>query len=334
MKTNSAIYYPSVTCEDKEFLKEALFLWDKLEFIVPAERLGFSDGIDDRQVSEALEIISEEIVPSDEAKQIAHEEIMDIIDSGGPDRLGFELDDSKDLHGIYPEKFMDSTWSELQNRNLICNGTGEFNQSYVLDNTLGLYMMSTLAASCAGEIKRIVTNKYDAYRTLYNSLSDPHAGMDENLNVPLLTIPMKGIDLSDVSFDHLLALRKNEDGLLKAMRQQYLSQVDQCNQEMEKADRFDHIQVLSKEFSIKMEDDLKELKCALKMNAATTLLSKEFGVVVLGLALNATAPGAGLLSAGALAKSLLNYKDKRRKLLREHAAAWLLTTKQSTLPLY
>ena len=330
---NSAIYYPSIGCANKEFLKEALFLWDQLEFIVPDENINISDDNDDREVMEALELIGHKLVPSEEAKIIAHQEIMDLVHSSDPNQLSFDLTDTKGMYGIYPRKFMQQTWEELQKENLVLDGTGEFSSSYVLDHNLGLYMMSTLAISCAGGIKRIVTDKHDAYTSLYKSLVDPVAEDDSINCIPLLTVPFNGINLSDISFRKLLDLRSQEDALLRAVRSNYIEKVTQCGREMEKVDRVDLIKELSNDFSRTMEDDIKELKRALRIEVSKTILSKEFAIAVVGVALSTLNPLSSLLSVGALTKSLIEYKDKRHDLLKKHASAWLFLAHQK-IPWY
>ena len=103
---NSAIYYPSIGCTNKDFLKEALFLWDQLEFIVPDEGISISDDTGDREVEEAIELIGHKLIPSEEAKKIAHKEIMDLVHSSDPNKLSFDLTDTKGMYGIYPRKFI------------------------------------------------------------------------------------------------------------------------------------------------------------------------------------------------------------------------------------
>lgn len=149
----------------------------------------------------------------------------------------------------------------------------------------------------------------------------------------MLTVPINGIDLNDISFRKLLDLRSQEDALLRTLRSNYIEKVAQCGREIEKVDRVDLINEIRIDFSRTMEDDLKELKRALRIQASKTLLSKEFAIAVVGVALSTTTPLCGLLSAGALAKSLIEYKDKRRDLLKNHASAWFLDASKNSLVL-
>jgi len=328
----TAIYYPSIGCSNRELVKEALFLWDRLEFIVPNEGMPITSGSDDKELDEAIELVGHKLVPSKEAKEIAHDEILDIVSLPDVSKLKFELSDTKGIHGIYPQKFMPETWEELRNRNLVYDGTGEFSSSYVLDETLGLYMMSALAVSCAGGMKRVVTDKVDAYRSLYNSLADMTDSDDLQDKTPLLTIPFKGINLNDVSFKRLLHLRKNEDDLLQELRINYVANIDNCAREIEGVERIDLIKEITDDYALTMERELRELKRALRVHASKTILSKEFAVAVLCIAMEPFVPTGGILSTGALLKSLIDYKDKRREILKKSAASWLFMTNQN-LPL-
>lgn len=319
----TAIYYPSIGCNNRELVKEALFLWDKLEFIVPDSGIPLTSGSDDKQLNEAIELVGHRLVPSKEAKEIAHNEILDVVSLPDTSKLKFELSDSRGMHGIYPQKFMNKTWEELKSRNLYCDGTGDFSSSYVLDETLGLYMMSALAVSCAGGVKRVVTDKVDAYKSLYNSLSDM-TDPDESIDkTPILTVPFKGINLKDISFARLLHLRKKEDDLLRELRTNYVKNIDNRVKEIEGIERVDLIKEVTDDFADEMERELRELKRALRINASKTILSKEFAVVVLGIAMQSIAPVGGALSAGVLLKSLVDYRDKRREILKKSASSWL-----------
>jgi len=325
----TAIYYPNIGCSNRELIKEALFLWDRLEFIVPDEGMPITFGSDDKELDEAIELVGHKLIPSKEAKEIAHDEILDIVSLPDKGKLSFELSDTKGMHGIYPQKFMHKTWEELRNRNLFCDGTGDFSSSYVLDETLGLYMMSALAVSCAGGMKRVVTDKIDAYHSLYNSLADMEDSGELQDRTPLLTVPFKGINLEDVSFKKLLSLRKTEDDLLRDLRTNYVEKIENCAREVECVERIDLIKEITDDFSFTMERELRELKRALRVHASKTILSKEFAIAVLGIAMVPVAPEGGILSAGALLKSLVDYKEKRRDILKKSAASWLFMTNQN-----
>jgi hypothetical protein len=83
-----------------------------------------------------------------------------------------------------------------------------------------------------------------------------------------------------------------------------------------------------------MEDDLKELKRALRMSAASLLLSKEFGWAAIGFATSFVAPVAEVVTVGGLTKGWLEHRGRRQKILREHPSAWLFASLDGKLPVF
>jgi hypothetical protein len=168
---HSALYYPHTQTKDESLLKASLFLWDSLEFIVPYD--GYMFRGNNREVAEALEVIGKPLLPSEQDKKAAHEEVVDIVTSNIPERLALHLEDDDSRYLIYPEKFDYETWHVLKQFNLAeqYHHFGEY-QDYVLSQGFGLYLMSVLAVVCAGGRKRLVTDKVDAYTALYKSISD------------------------------------------------------------------------------------------------------------------------------------------------------------------
>jgi hypothetical protein len=72
---------------------------------VPDEDEPITSGSDDKELDEAIELVGHRLVPSQEAKKIAHDEILDIVSLPDVEKLKFELSDTKEIHGIYPQKF-------------------------------------------------------------------------------------------------------------------------------------------------------------------------------------------------------------------------------------
>ena len=71
----SALYYPHIAINDNNLIRNALLLWDKLEYITPFKDI--TTWNNDEDYNNALSIISEPHVPSDEEKESAHETILD-----------------------------------------------------------------------------------------------------------------------------------------------------------------------------------------------------------------------------------------------------------------
>tara|TARA_R110002072_G_scaffold101703_1_gene224022 strand:+ start:31253 stop:32251 length:999 start_codon:yes stop_codon:yes gene_type:complete len=326
---NDAIYYPSMQCKDRSLLASALFLWDSLSFIVPHEGMMGHSGHQD--IDEALEIIGRELVPSSHAKEEAANEIRQLFDDTSEKGIDLQLTtlDPNKTYPIYPGKFQIQLWNDLsKQRATIFNA--EHNQYDVLD-TLGLYMMSTLAAACGAGRKRLVTDEIAGYESLYRSIADStHDDLSPEAAAPLLTVALNGFNFDAIPFDRLIELRRDESDLQRSMRTAYLDSVDRCVEEISThATRPDIVDEIVKQFTNDMERDLRELKRYLKREAGSMLLSKEFGVAVLGTAWSSVEPITGaVLSTGALTRGLVKYQDKRRDLLKTHASAWLYETRQ------
>lgn len=328
---NDAIYYPSIRCTNRGMVSAALFLWDSLSFIVPHEGVAGRTG--DDELDEALEVLGQDLVPSREAKREATAEVRQLLEAVRAGTLDLKLssDSEEPTYRIYPEKFEIELWNEL-----IDEGVTAFdaaNDVFNVRDTLGLYMMSMLAAACGAGRKRLITDHTASYESLYRSLADLSPGHKSDPNssgtTPLLTVALRGIDFDAIPFEQLLSLRREESSLQRAMRNAYLEAVDRCVGEIAShATRPDVADEIITQFASSMERDLSELKRYLKREAGQMLLSKEFGVAVLALAWSAAEPiSGGVLSAGALGRGLMQYQDRRRKLLESHASAWLYETR-------
>jgi len=201
----------------------------------------------------------------------------------------------------------------------------------------GYYMMSILAVCCSQGRKRLVTDQNDPYRTLANILVDssPHLNSPDDWHGSLIALTLKGPDFGTVSLKSLIHLRKNEDKLLLDLRRAFLEAVDKTAADISlNADNPNIVIELIQTFTDTMEKDLKELKRALRRSAASVLLSKEFGFSVLAATASVTLePISGsILIVGGLTKGLMDYQDRRRKILREHPSSWLFTAGGPKLP--
>ena len=100
------------------------------------------------------------------------------------------------------------------------------------------------------------------------------------------------------------------------------------------ADNHNTVNELIRSFTDIMEKDLKEMKRALGRSALSFFLSKEFGLSVLAVtAAISLQPISGIFTIGGLMKGLMDYQDRRRKILREHPASWLFLASSPKLPL-
>jgi hypothetical protein len=202
----------------------------------------------------------------------------------------------------------------------------------------GYYMMTILAICCAKNRKRMVTDQTDPYRALATLLTDesPAQVSAEDWHGRLVALTLKGPNFADVSLKRLVELRTTEDALLRELRGTFLMAVDKAAVDItSNADNLNVVIERINSFTADMERDLTELKRAMNRSAASVILSKEFGFSILAAVSAVTfAPVSGTLATiGGLSKSLMDYQDRRRKILREHPASWLLATGGPRFPM-
>lgn len=326
----SALYYPFTGPESESFLKTALFLWDSVDFIVPHHEFHpYGKSADEQK---ALEIIGQNYVPTAQDQKNAHEELAKLCNGPLSDRFAFELEHSAVEYGFYPQKLLHETWEMLAESKLahIISGADGVRQAST-GPLFGYYMMTILAICCSGDRKRLVTDQSDPYRALANLLTDdaPSAPHAEDWHGRLIALTLSGPDFGDIPLKRLIEIRTQEAPLLKDLRRRFMHEVDSAAIDIAaNADNPNVVRDRISSFTSLMEDDLTELKRALRRSGTSLLLSKEFGFSILAAASAATLePITGTLATvGCLARGLLEYQDRRRKLLREHPSSWLLAT--------
>ena len=334
----SALYYPFTGPEHESFLKTALFLWDTVDFIVPYQE--FHPYGKTRDSEEALEIIGRNYIPTEEDKKNAHEELKDLCNGPLPSKLNFELERPDLSYDFYPEKLLHETWEMLADSKLakVVGNKDEVHRAST-GPLFGYYMMSILAVCCSQGLKRLVTDQNDPYRSLANILIDSDSQVkkkQEDWHERLIALSLKGPNFENVPLSKLITIRKNEDKLLQALRRTFLNLVDQTASDIcSHAGNPNTVRDLVDGFNDTIEKDLKELKRALGRSAASVLLSREFGFSVLAAtAAVAIEPISGTIATiGGLTKGLMDYQDRRRKILREHPSSWLFTVTGSSIPI-
>lgn len=341
---HSALYYPFTEFKNPNFLKTSLFLWDSVDVIVPYS--GFRPHGRNSSEERALELIVNPHVPTEQNKEAAHKELEDICANGLPDELRFELQDPEKVYEIYPQKLFSKTWDLLEDSQLAKSlRSGEDRHSTRTGQSFAYYMMSILAVCCGDGKRRLVTDQNDPYRSLYHLLadvaSDGNTVMPDDWRGRLLALSFNGLNFSDVRLSQLVDLRTKEDAMFYDLRRHFLAKIDSATEEISsQATSSKGIKDVLDEFSRSMEVDLSELKKALRKNATDMILSKEFACGVTAIALQYVEPisasvlGASVIGVGGLTKSVSDYRDRRRKLLKEHPSAWLFAAQSGTLPLY
>jgi len=177
------------------------------------------------------------------------------------------------------------------------------------------------------------------YRTLANILVDSNTqgkNTQEDWHERLIALSLNGPDFALVSLRKLINIRKNEHKLLQDLRRAFLKAVDQTALEIcLHAGNPNTVRDLIDGFNDTMEKDLKEMKRALGRSGASMLLSKEFGFSVLAAtAAVIVEPISGTIATiGGLTKGLIDYQDRRHKILRDHPSSWLFTATGPSVPI-
>jgi hypothetical protein len=323
----SALYYPHIHIEDKKLIRNALLLWDKLEYISPTQY----DTIwhTDSNYEEALKLISGPYVPTEIEKESAHEIIIKLAQSNLPDWFFFKPENKDLLYNIYPQKFLGKTWQSLQELNL----AGEKRKYVNTSHPFGLAMMSILADCCAGRQKLTVTDESDSYAALTRYLVHNSRG-EYNQTSPeyarLVAISMEIINSSSFDIKSLTRYRKNETAHKRRIRHNYLNTIIKyadrlVNQSKSEGDRYE----IERQYKQELKDDIAALCEELKFEAKKVVLSKEMAVVVIALAGAIIHPITGsIVAVGSLMKKKVEYTAARKRILENHSGSWLYETKK------
>jgi hypothetical protein len=311
-------------------------MWDKLEVITPK---GFpkQTRTNDKELSEAAELIVSSYHPSDEDKSLAHEVILQLTEQDLPKWFFFEANSLKEF--IYSTKFLQKTWDHLTDRRLASAHPEA--QMFFATPAFALVMMAILADCCAGKVKRTVTGEWVAYGALSRYLTLLNRGsysaqVDPDGDV-VAAIPFRSIDLEKIPLSNLLRLRRKEEGheghLYRELRHNLLRAVDEhvttlATKKYKEGDRLEVQRVFDKRIS----DDYKELRAELGGAATDCLLSKEMLAVVVGAAGSLVQPVAGgVVAIGGILTAGRKYRTARRKSLRGHITSYVYLAKQGRM---
>jgi hypothetical protein len=369
-----ALYYPHTDIQSPIIIKNALLLWDSIETIVPRanwQRVRFKgtgDRLNQRRIEsninntnkvlkEATELIVKRRVPSLAERQTAHTTLSEIVKSGLATTLIVKSPREwrRPEYLIYPEKFLEETWHLLEKGGM---ARWENHASdYGVPAALGFLMMSTLADSCAGTQIQRVTDRVDAYSWIAQHrasvLGSPYVtGLDISHVAPnldrLVTITCEVLDARDISLKKLLEFRKREiksgSADYSALRRRYSSLLQQHLDRIGKeAKTGKDVRELEDQFKVEIKQDLADLKAELKVASWKTLFSKEVALSAAIVAGCLVAPVAGLTALAThlggigvipLVKGEIEYREARRKALRQHPMSWLYLHRQKLLTPY
>lgn len=356
----TALYYPHTQIRDELFLKHALLVWDKVEFISPRRHFFFDESLSTRH-REALELLCVSHVPSERERAIAHARIVNLLKDGVPSwlvtttvpdsiREGRKVREFYGAdYGIYPEKLDRKTWELLSAAGLVKLSGRDFD--YYTRPLAGLYLMSLLAEACAGDHDRI-TDRTEAYAFLgrlfaaeagAKPLASSKSARGKNLE-RLVTVSTKALNADDIPLKNILAMRKRESGTqghdYRAFRQKYAKRLSETAEQIGKLDSKGDPQEIEDQFAQDMKDDLASLREELAVAKTKLLLSKEVGatVIVSAAAMLEPISGIALLSGalktvagGALVTDLMNFVGNYKKALKDHPMSWLYLTESPGL---
>jgi len=221
-----ALYYPHININNDNIIRNALLLWDKIEYISP-----FSDTVtwhNNPECRDALSLISEPHVPTMEEKKSANDIILELATSDLPPWFFFNPEKQWDYYNIYPQKLLPDTWYALKELNLV----EKFNDAFKTSTSLGFSIMSILADCCAGEQRQMITDEIDFYSSLTRYLTEINGGeyeIDSEDLDRLVTISIKTINLNKINIKSLISYRRREkeDNAthLRNLRHQYLNKI-------------------------------------------------------------------------------------------------------------
>lgn len=333
----SALYYPHKEIRNESILKNALLLWDRIDYITPFELDGYH-GPD--ELASAHNLIANGRVPQESEKRLAHDAILELATSDLPENYFMTEHVRDDDYQIYPAKFMRETWEALEETRLATRIHDRDNSLWNVQSEIGLTMMAVLAESCAGNELRTVTDKGLAHALLQGAISGLHNGRNCHPYEPvdrLVNIAVKVVDADALSLSTLVEFREREIGsaegvYIRGLRHNFLKRIDNYAARFPaEIDSGASPQEIERQFEQEMQDDLSNLKEALKLNRENVLYSKSVGVIAFATA-GMVFPHLAVPISGVAAWSLLGearrYNQSRRTKLRQHAMSWLYDISQ------
>jgi hypothetical protein len=309
----SALYYPHTHIRNENLLKNALLLWDEVEYISPYKNFDFH-AIQDRTFLQAMEIICVPHVPTRNEQNIVHSRLNEVLAAGVPDWMvqkeipqslrqqmyprsfglyprTFSRDQEGDF-GIYMQKFAHETWKMLEEAELVRFKGSD--SDYYTRPTVGLFLMSLLADACAGTVKSKITDQAEAYSFLWKM-----AALEAGANYGpakevlrgqaadrLVTLSIKAIGAKGIPLKNLIAMRvregKSRGHDYRAFRRRYANELDNyVNRLCTEAKTESDWKEIERQFRINLKDDLASLRDELRLAKRQLLFSNEIGVAAL-----------------------------------------------------
>lgn len=351
-----ALYYPHTQIRDESLLKNALLLWDHVDYISPNPQYKFGPP-ESATVSEALEILCRPVIPTRLEKELVHERVHKLLEHGTPNWLVFdavpdELRNSRPVrefygnsYGMYPDKLLDMTWRTLARAGLVrLNGHDD---DYYARPLVGFLLMSLLADACAGTQKEKITDRTEAYQFLWSLASKEAQDLAESQGKNtakadtalerLVALSVRALNTDSLDLTDLVELRKREGRQgghhYRGFREKYAREIKACvNQLVNQAKSLSDWNAIEESFHLTMKDDLASLRDELSTAKRSLVFSKP---VLTAVAASASlfaepvsssvilAATAKAIAGGALATEVIEFSGDYKKALEGHAMSWL-----------
>ena len=337
----SALYYPHTTIRSETLLKQALLLWDRIEYIVPYK--GYRPDYPSPDFQEAAELVAGPLVPSPEMQKLAHQQIEELATGTLPDAFCFRSYAAHGDYEIYPQKLLPKTWEML--REVQIAGGVRDNADYPFSRPAGLTIMSILADCCAGTTRARLTDQDAAYATvasLLQGVQDKLAPTKTRGTGQFVSITLDMIDADSIDLRRLIEFRKRErksgGHAHRDLRHRYCERMEKYVEALTSSKGTAHdADELRRQLTDDMKDDLAALRDELRFARNDVLFSKEMVTAavarigtIAAFAFGAPFVVEGVLTAvgapvtvGGLLGTRNKYLATRRSILQKHPLAYL-----------
>jgi hypothetical protein len=147
----TALYYPHTRIKNAGLIKNALLLWDRIEYISPNLDWQPAPVANAPHLNRAVDLIVRPYLPSAEEKRLAHEAILELANSNLPEWFFVDQVDESLQYDMYHEKFLTETWDVLQDSKLAKPNTQQF--SVWKSFELNVVLISHLTVQCRHRTK-------------------------------------------------------------------------------------------------------------------------------------------------------------------------------------
>ncbi len=333
----TALYYPHITISH-DLVKNSLFLWDRLEYIVPESAC--DPTYEDESLRDAVHTIAVPHVPSPESRRAAEKAIFEVIQLPLPDWFFIKNVPEEQRYSIYLGKLGPTTCAMLSEKGL---GETIYDSEFITSPAFGLTFMSILADACAGTQRRLVTDEVKSYEALDRYLATiggAELGEFDTHSERLVTISLKIMNFKHLDIKALINIREKEKTAsgahIRELRHKYLKTIEEFSDKMADVANAGDKEEIERVFENEMKNDLELLRDELKDEAKKVFFSSEMLAAVIGAAGSLVAPvpaSIGLaLAGGALYRKNVEYRASRNKTLKGHSMSWLYAMRR--LPVY